>query len=160
MPAPLASTPPRSSPATRALLGSLLLLVGAGSAIATPSPSSGTLSNGNPTIHYTGGLIFGANVNESTCNEDVTCESFTLRLAPGDYTGKRIQVGIQWLVPADDYDLYIHSGGITGPVAGSSAGGAPSTAELANVSIDPPIVTTLKTYALHVVAFSVAPGDV
>jgi len=145
---------------TLALQWSLVFLLGPiRTAVATPNPSSGTLSNANPVIHYSGGVIFGANLDESTCNENVTCESFALTLAPGDYTGKRFQVQIQWLVPADDYDLYVHSGGIGGPTASSSAGGAPGTSELANVSIDPPVVTTARTYALHVVAFAVAAGD-
>ena len=81
MPALVATTQPRRSLPAHALFATLLFLFGGvGAAIAAPTPSSGTLSNANPTIHYTGGLIFGANVDESTCNENVTCESFTLTL--------------------------------------------------------------------------------
>ena len=127
-------------------------------AAAAPTPSSGTLSTANPSLTWAGGLIFGANLDESTCNENVTCETFTLTLAPGDYTGKRIQVDAGWLLPANDYDLYVHEGSISGAVVSSSASGT-TNAERANIAIDPPIVTSPQVYAVRMVAFSVAPGD-
>jgi hypothetical protein len=82
-----------------------------------------------------------------------------LTLAPGDYTGKRIRVDASWLVPANDYDVYVHENTIMGSIVGSSTQGAPNTLEQANVPIDPPIVTTAKTYAVRIVAFSVTPLD-
>ncbi len=126
---------------------------------AAPTPSSGTLSTGNPSLTWAGGLIFGANLDESTCNENVTCETFTLTLAPGDYTGKRIQINAAWLLLANDYDMYVHEGTASGPVVSSSASGT-TNFERANIAIDPPIVTTAKVYAVRMVAFSVTPGDV
>src|SRR5437588_4207653 len=78
---------------------------GAGAA----TPSSGSLSSSNPSVAWSGGVIAGANANESSCQEGVTCETFTLTLQPGNYTGKRIVVGISWTVPADDYDLYVNT---------------------------------------------------
>ena len=140
-------------------LFALLLGLAGTIASATPTPSSGTLSIGNPSLTFAGGLIFGANLDESTCNENITCETFTLTLAPGDYTGKRIQVDATWLLPANDYDLYVHEGSTAGAVVSSSTSGTTS-AERANIAIDPPIVTTAIVYAVRMVAFAVAPGDV
>jgi hypothetical protein len=123
------------------------------------TPSSGTLSNVAPTVTWTGGVIGGANTDESTCQEGTTCETFTLTLAPGDYTGKRISVGIDWLVPANDYDLYVHANTLTGPIVGESTGGAPESTETAPVNIDPQVVTSPQTFVVHVVCFTVTPGD-
>jgi len=120
------------------------------------TPSSGTLSTSTPAVTWTGATLAGANVNESTCNEGVTCDTYTLTLAPGDYTGRRITVGIGWLNPADDFDLYIHKDAANGPIVAQSAGGAPSTTERASIAIDPPVVTASQVYVVHVVAFTVA----
>src|SRR2546422_266415 len=124
-----------------ALVGGL-----SGRAIGAPTPASGTLTPTGPSVNWTGGNIFGANTDESTCNEDLTCENFTLTLAPGNYTGKRVQVGILWLVPADDYDEYVHADTPSGAVVTSSTSGAPGTTERAFLSIDPPVVTTPRVY--------------
>ena len=124
------------------------------------TPSSGTLSPGSPSLTWTGALIGGANVDESTCNEGLTCDTFTLTLAPGNYTGKRISIGITWLAPANDYDLYVHRGTLAGPIATESATGAPSTEERGTIPIDPAVVTSPITYVVHVVAFTVTPGDI
>lgn len=124
------------------------------------TPSSGTLSPSNSALTWTGAPIAGANVDESTCQEGLTCDTFTLTLAPGDYTGKRITVGITWLIPANDFDLYVHANTVNGGIVTQSAGGAPQTEERGSIPIDPPVVTNAKTYVVHVVAFSVTPGDI
>src|SRR5213594_32279 len=90
-------------------IGSALLTIAAGPAFAAPVPASGTISNLTPSLTWAGGGLVGANVDESTCMENTTCEVFTLTLAPGDYTGKRVRVDISWLLVANDYDLYIHA---------------------------------------------------
>src|SRR5262249_54538464 len=71
---------------------------------------------------------------------------------------KRIHVDIGWLLPANDYDLYVHAGTLAGPIVAQS-GSSTSTAEAANITLDPPIVVTPRVYAVHVVAFAVAPLD-
>jgi hypothetical protein len=88
--------------------------------------------------------------------ENTTCETFTLTVAPGDYTGKRIVVRIGWLLPTTDYDMYIHEGSASGPLVASSGQGT-TTFEQTTLSIDPPIVPTAKVYAIHIVAFAVPP---
>ena len=124
------------------------------------TPSSGTLSTITPSLTWTGAPIGGANVDETTCVEGTTCDTYTLTLAPGDYTGKRITVGMTWLIPANDFDLYVHAGTVSGPIVTQSAGGAPSTTERASIPIDPPVVVAPITYVVHVVAFTVTPGDI
>ena len=144
---------------TGSILGLLFLLTLAGP-VQPATPPAGTLSNGTPAVTWTGAPIFGANVDETTCNEGTTCDTYTLTLAPGDYTGKRITVGIGWLVPANDFDLYVHANTLAGPIVAQSAGGAPSTAERASIPIDPPVVITARVYVVHLVAFTVTPGDI
>ncbi len=137
------------------ILGSALL---GGTAAQGATPSSGSLTPGNPTVTWTGNPV-GANANESTCVDGVTCDVYTLTLAPGDYTGKRIAINTSWLVPANDYDLYVHAGTLSGPIVTQDGNGAPNTAENGSIPIDPPVVTTARVYVVHMVAFSVAPGD-
>jgi len=68
-------------------------------------------------------------------NQGINCDTFTLTVTgtPADWSGKRIQVAMSWVVLANDYDLYIHKGDSTGPVVASSTGSAPSTSEKAYI---------------------------
>ena len=120
--------------APTSLYAALLCIFCAPGAAMAASPPAGTLSQGNPSVTWTGAPIAGANLDESTCQEGVTCDTYTLRLAPGNYPNKRITVGITWLVPANDFDLYVHEGTVDGPIVTQSAGGAPSTTERASSS--------------------------
>ena len=135
-----------------------------GLAIATvasaANPPSGTLSGTNPSLTWTGAPIAGANLDETTCNEGVTCDTYTLTLARGDYANQRITLGITWLIPTNDFDLYVHQDTADGPIVAESAGGAPSTSERVSIPIDPSRVTKARVYVVRVVAFSVTPGDI
>ncbi len=124
---------------------------------AAPSPSTGTITPTSTPIAFTGGLLAGGNSDESTCQENITCENFILTVAAGDYTAKRIDLAINWLTPAADYDMYVHEGSPSGPVVAYSADGT-TTGELAHLSYDPGVLTASRTYYVHVVAFAVA-GD-
>ena len=84
------------------------------------TPSSGTLNVGNASVTWTGAPIAGANANESTCAEGVTCDTYTLRLEPGNYPNKRITLGINWLIPANDLDLFVHANTADGPIVVAS----------------------------------------
>ncbi|TPW14749.1 MAG: hypothetical protein FD129_1026, partial [bacterium] len=143
----------------RAVTTSLLIALASMTAESTraATPSSGSLSNVTPTQPWTG-TVFGSNVDESTCVDGTTCDVYTLTLEPGDYTGKRISVGISWLVPTNDYDLYVHANTLGGGVVAQSAGPPPQTSEVATIPIDPPVVVAAKVYVVHVVSFAVAPG--
>ena len=122
------------------------------------TPSSGTIGPNDPPVAWQGPLTGGASASEATCVEGLNCDTFTLTVggAPADWTGKIVSVRISWIVPANDYDLYIHQGSISGPTVGSSGSGAPDTDEQAAID---PAATGTGVYTVHVVFFSVAPGD-
>src|SRR5205085_11165954 len=81
----------------------------------------------------------------------------TVSEQPAGWTGKTIQIQITWLVPANDYDLSVHKDSLTGPIIKQSTGGAPGTSE--QVDIDPTGPNGTGVYVVHVVDFTVAPGD-
>lgn len=112
------------------------------------NPDSGTL---NPTVGtsvtWNGTSPGGATPEgEATCVENVTCESFTLTVSEGDWTGKLVKVQINWLAIATDYDLYIHKGSATGPEIARSA---QATSSSEAVEIDPSATGT-GTYTVRV----------
>lgn len=123
------------------------------------TPGSGTLSAGNPTLTWTGSIT-GAGSGENTCVDGVSCDSFEVVLAPGDYTGKQINIIVSWTVPAYDYDLYVHEDSLTGPLLPPSAGPPPATSEQVHVSLDPAVVVTPRVWWAHVQAATVPPGQV
>jgi hypothetical protein len=90
--------------------------------------------------------------------EGTNCDSFTLKVngTTADWASKILNVKIDWSIPVNDYDLYIHKGDLTGPIVAQSANGAPSTEE-AGV-IDPGSSGT-GTYTIHVVYFTTTPTD-
>lgn len=120
------------------------------------TPGSGTVSPGNPSVSWTGSIT-GAGSGENTCVNGVSCDSFMVVLAPGDYTDKQLDVRITWTVPAYDYDLYVHVGTLTGPLLPASAGPPPSTSELVHIGIDPPVVTSPRVWWAHIQAATVPP---
>jgi hypothetical protein len=52
---------------------------------------------------------------ESSCVENVTCETFTLTITgtPANWAGQRVQVRLSWGNSANEYDIYIHQGANT-----------------------------------------------
>jgi hypothetical protein len=106
----------------------------------------------------------GANATEPDCVEGVSCDTFRLTVLPGTWTAKVINAKIQWTVPANDYDIYIHKCPTPAstiaqcnatPTVGQSHGGAPQTEE--NSAIDPNNTGT-GDYTLHVVYSAVTPA--
>src|SRR5690348_17429794 len=82
-------------------------------------PNSGSLAPTNgAAVSWNGASTTGANLDESTCVEGVTCDSFTLNLtgAATDYANLVLSIQIAWKVGANDYDLYVHKGDLSGPV--------------------------------------------
>lgn len=134
---------------------SLSLSVPLASFAATPSTGAIGASSTVPST-WTGAPV-GANNGESTCVDGTNCDVYTLTIAgsPKDYVNKFVNVSINWGLGAEDYDLYIHQGSITGPVVASSANGAPGTSEAAAIN---PSATGTGIYVVHVVAFTAAPG--
>jgi len=125
------------------------------------NPTTGTMSPTSAPVSWTGTAVGGAYNGESTCAEGVNCDTFTLTVTgtPGDWSGKRIQVAMSWVVLANDYDLYIHKNDNSGPVVDQSAHGAPSTSETAYIEagdLDPDGSTT---FTVHVGYFTGSAAD-
>jgi hypothetical protein len=120
------------------------------------TPGSGTISLGMPSVSWTGSIT-GAGSGENTCVNGVSCDSFKVVLAPGNYTGKQVTVQISWTVPTYDYDLYVHEDSLTGPGLPPSAGGPPGTSETVHIGIDPPVVVTQRVWWAHIQAATVPP---
>ena len=126
---------------------------------AAANPASATITPTSATpVSWVGTAPGGAAYGESTCQESINCETFFLTLSgtPAEWAGKTVRVKIGWLLPASDYDLYVHKGTATGPEIDSSATGAPGTTE--GVTIDPASTGT-GVYAIHVVYFSAVAAD-
>ena len=125
------------------------------------TPPSGTLSATSGPIAWDGPTTGGTSPDgEATCVEGVNCDTFTLTIAPGDYTGKRVRFKVTWTLPTDDYDVYVHQATNDGPIVGSSSGGAPSTVEESTFDLNGAVTAGVNdTYTIHVVMFTVVPAD-
>jgi hypothetical protein len=119
------------------------------------NPPGGTIGPSGPNLSWDGTAVGGSSAGEGTCVEGVNCDTYNLTVSgtAADWAGKVVDVKISWLVPANDFDLYIHKGSNDGPVVASSGSGAPETAEEA--TFDPSADGT-GLYTVHVVYFSVA----
>jgi hypothetical protein len=122
------------------------------------SPSAGTLTAGSTSaLTWNGSALGGTSPDaETTCIEGVNCDTFLLTFGgtATDWNGKNARVSLSWLLPATDYDLYVHKGSATGPLVATSAQGT-TTAEAANIDVSK---SGTGTYAVHVVYF-VGLGD-
>jgi hypothetical protein len=123
------------------------------------NPIEGTVTPTTSTpVEWDGTAIGTGGMDETTAIEGINRDTFILHVAAGDYSGKTIAVGISWMVPADDYDLYVHkrnADGSDGDLIATSANGAPTTSE--NVTINP---NTVGTGDFNVIAvyFTNVPG--
>lgn len=126
--------------------------------VGASNPTAGTLAPtaAMPTT-WAGTAIGGTTNGENTCVETVNCDSYTLTLSgnPSDWAGKTAHVEINWLSVAEDYDLYVHKGSVTGEIAASSATGT-TTSEA--VDLDP-ATTGTGVFVVHVVYFAGAAAD-
>jgi len=115
------------------------------------TPTSGSIGPAGPSVTWNGTAAGTGAANETVCVEGVNCDTFTLNVAPGDYTGKAISIKIAWTLSTNDYDLYVHKDSNAGPVVGNSGDGAPQTSEA--TAIDPSATGT-GVYTVHVVYFA------
>ncbi len=136
-------------------LGAALLLGSAQRGAVAANPQSGTVNPTGSGVAWDGTAVGGSSAGESSCVESVNCDTYLLNVsgAPTDWTGKVVDVRISWLIPANDFDLYIHKGSNDGPIVADSGSGAPDTDEEA--TFDPSVEGT-GPYTVHVVYFSVA----
>ncbi len=104
------------------------------------------------------GAPVGANKGESTCVDGTNCDVYTLTISgsPKDYLNQFVNVSVTWTLAAEEYDLYVHQGSITGPVVASSTHGTPGTSNGAAIN---PSITGTGVYVLHIVADSSTAGS-
>ena len=100
------------------------------------SPESVTLTPASPTTNFSSALIAGFGNDGTICVENVSCDTMVLIIAAGDYTGKNLKVSANWLVPANDFDLYAFQDRRGGPVVASSHSAPPGTHEEFFISLN------------------------
>lgn len=127
------------------------------------SPSSATLSLTSGPVTWTGfpgpassPLIFG--LSESTCQEGTNCDTFVLRIAPGDYTGKRVRVRITWTNELNDFDLYVRQGSTTGPLVADAGDPPPEVVEEDTFDLNRAVLVE-ETYYVRTVYYAVVDTD-
>lgn len=148
----------------------LIFLAVSAPALFAATPASGTLSlssvstswNGFPGPAYMDDALnpIGTSSADTNCTDGKNCDTFTVTVAPGDYSGKRVRFAITWTNPADDYDVYVHAASnTTGAVVSKSAGSPPSTLE--ENTFDLGVISTgiNDVYTVHVVYFTVGVLD-
>ncbi len=102
----------------------------------------------------------GGNVDsESSCVENVNCETFTLTVdgSAADWAGQLVQVELTWQSIANEYDVYIHQGANTnntgmgansGPLVTSAVNGPGLTNQVAFIN---PSQSGTGVFTVHVV---------
>ena len=123
------------------------------------TPESVSLTPSSPAATFTTSLIGGVGLDGSNCQEDVSCDTVGVVLQAGDYTGKNLKIAIDWLVTANDFDVYAFRDGLGGPAVGESHDPPPGTHEEIVVSIDG-VLASPRRYVLHVVASTASPEQV
>ena len=124
--------------------------------------SAGTIHAGDTSaLTWTGSsLTAGAANTESVCQEGVNCDSYTLNVAgtKADWAGKRVQVQLNWQVSANEYDIYIHQGSLSGPLVTSSLQGPGLTGQTAFIDVSQWGTGTFVIHVAYDTAFA-APAD-
>ncbi|MDQ2975118.1 MAG: hypothetical protein M3R69_06880 [Acidobacteriota bacterium] len=98
---------------------------------------------------------------EASCTEGTNCDSFALTISgtPADWiaVGKQVHVQINWGLPANDYDMYVHKGTLAGPIVASSGAGG-TTQEQVDLN---PASSSIGTglFTVHVVYFAATQAD-
>jgi hypothetical protein len=125
------------------------------------APPSGTLAATGPAATWQGfAAVASSPAGETSCVEGTNCDTFSLKLAPGDYTGKRIRFKISWTNQFNDYDLDVFAGSVSGPLVGTSGGGIPEIKEETTVDVNRVVAAGENvTFAVRAVYFAVVTSD-
>ena len=117
-------------------------------------PGGGSITPTGPTLNWIGNAPgTGGTGGEGQCIDSgpaQNCDSFTLTVSgtDTDWTGKLIQIRVNWSLQVSDYDLYVHKGDLSGPVATQGTnGGQPGTEEVAYLD---PRANGVGIYTVHV----------
>lgn len=119
------------------------------------NPPGGTIGPAGPNLTWAGTApgVPPTGGAEDACEEGTNCDSFALTLSgtPADWVGKQVHVQINWTLPASDYDMYVHKGGLDGPIVASSGSGG-TTQEQVDLN---PASSSVGTglFTVHVVYF-------
>jgi hypothetical protein len=119
------------------------------------APPGGTIGPAGPNLTWVGTAtgVPPTGGAEDACEEGTNCDSFALTLSgtPADWIGKQVHVQINWTLPATDYDMYVHKGGLNGPIVASS-GSAGTTQEQVDLN---PASSSVGTglFTVHVVYY-------
>ena len=140
--------------ATSALL--VFLLVTFPGHARAASPESVTLNPSSPPTSFASALIGGFANDGTICIENVSCDTMVIVVAAGDYTGKDLKVSANWLVPANDFDIYAFLNGRGGTPVASSHGPPPGTHEEFVISLNG-VLATPRTYCLNMVTSAGTP---
>lgn len=129
--------------------------------VGAATPSSGTLGPTSGPVTWEGFPGPAASEGEATCIDGTNCDVFTLTLEPGNYLGKRVRFRVTWTNELNDFDVYVHRGGLDGPVVQRAADGPPETVEENTFDINQQVEVGLNdTYTVHVVYFAVIDNNV
>jgi hypothetical protein len=97
---------------------------------------------------------------EDSCTEGTNCDTFKLTLSgvPADWANKKVHVQINWMLNANDYDIYVHKGSPTGPIVASSGSGGSVQEQL---DLNPLCSSNIGTgdFYVHVVYFAATQAD-
>lgn len=120
-------------------------------------PPGGSFGPTSAPLIWTGTAPGTGGINEAECIEGFNADSFTLTVTgtEAEWAGKFIEIRVQWLLPVNDYDLYVHKGDLNGPLVGTSGGGVPGTSEATAIV---PMDHGSGTYTVHVLYFATTPG--
>ena len=124
------------------------------------TPSSGTLGAGGK-LEWDGfGTPATSPEGETTCVEGINCDTFTVTIAPGDYTGKRVRFRVTWATQLNDYDVYVHAGSNTAPVLKQAADPSPETVEENTFDLNAVVTAGVNDkYTVRTVYWAVATPD-
>jgi hypothetical protein len=132
------------------------------------NPGSGTLNPTGPTQTWTGTVGAANIVDETSCLEGVSCDTYTLILSgtPNNWTGKKAHIEISWnFTIGDDFDVVVHKGASTdmagrpnGPIVGSAISSSTTEPEVVDIDPNSPSVGT-GIFKVHVIYFLALPAD-
>ena len=129
------------------------------------NPGSGSIGPtiGGTPVTWVGDVTgTGAEGGEDQCIDTgpaKNCDSFALTVTgnQSDWVSKVLRVRINWTLSANDYDVYIHKGDLTGPVVGKGPGS--SQPNLEEVAFLNPYNDGVGLYTVHVAYAAVAPNS-